>query len=89
MPSKPRRKGGSQSFQGKKRKNKRPPVLTATQTYNPTAPYPVTAPSVSMPTPTSTPTAAKYPSVVNELKRIGIIAGIMLAVLIILSRVLP
>jgi len=95
MPSKSRRKRGKYSPPIKKRKGKRTPVLTtaeqpvATQTYEPATPPPVAAPAASVPTPISTPAAVKHPYITGELRRIGIIAGIMLAVLVILSFVLP
>jgi hypothetical protein len=94
MPSKSRRKRGKRSFQGKKRKGRLTPVLktaeqvTASQTGTPAAPSTVTAPPVSKPVPAPTPMAARYPYVTSELKRIGIIAAIVIAVLVILSRVL-
>ena len=94
MPSKSRRKRSKQSFHGKKRKGKLTPVLkttepaTASQTGTPADPPTVTAPPVSKPAPAPTPTAASYPYVTSELKRIGIIAAIMIVVLVILSRVL-
>jgi len=44
---------------------------------------------VSAPAPKTAPATAGYPYVASELKRIGIIAAIMLAVLITLSQVLP
>ena len=93
MPSKSRRSRGKYSSQGKKRKGKRTPALTtteqpvATHTYESAAPAKA-APSKVISTPMSTPTMAKHPYVAGELRRIGIIAGIMLAVLIILSYVL-
>ena len=93
MASKSRRKRGKQSFHGKKRKGKLTPVLktaepaTASQTGAPAAPPAVTAPPASEPVP-ATPAAARYPYVSSELKRIGIIAAIMIAVLVVLSRVL-
>jgi hypothetical protein len=94
MPKKSRRKRGKQSFHGKKIKGTLTPVLktaeqaTATQTSAPAAPPPVAVPPVSRPVPAPTPTAAMYPYVTSELKRIGIIAAIIIAVLVILSRVL-
>ncbi len=94
MPSKSRRKRGKYSFQGKKRKGKLTPVsktaeqAVTTQTHVPAAPSPTTAPPAGAPTPTSKPAVTGYPYVASELKRIGIIAGIMVAVLVILSRVL-
>jgi hypothetical protein len=94
MPSKSRRKRGKHSFQGKKKKGMLTHVPTtaeqpvATQTYAPAAPSPTTAPPASAPTPTSQTAVAGYHYVPSELKRIGILAGIMIAVLVILSRVL-
>lgn len=94
MASKSRRKRGKQSLHGKKRKGKLTPVLktaepaTASQPGAPAAPSAVTAPPASKPVPAPTPAAARYPYVSSELKRIGIIAAIMIAVLVILSRVL-
>jgi hypothetical protein len=95
MPSKSRRKRGKHSFQGKKRKGKLTPAPMATeaplagQTNMPAAPPPVSAPSVSAPVPKTAPAISGYPNVAGELKRIGIIAAIMLVALAILSRVLP
>ena len=94
MPSKSRHNRGKQSFQGKKRKGKRIPAVTVTQEQaaSPTEP-PVTparrvAPPLSAPTPTPPP-AASHPHVAAELRRIGILAGIMLAVLVVLAFTLP
>lgn len=94
MPKKSRRKRGKQSFHGNKIKANLTPVLktaeqpVATQTRAPASPPMVTATPVSKPVPAPTPTAAMYPHVTSELKRIGIIAAIIIAVLVILSRVL-
>ena len=74
----------------KKRKRKRIFTVTASQqqevaqTYKPAAPSKVAAPSVKE----TTPTVTRYPHISTELRRIGILAGIMLTVLIILSLVL-
>lgn len=95
MPSKSRRKRGKHSFQGKKRKGKLTPAPiaseapVASQTHTPAAPSPVSASPVSAPAPKTVPATSGYPYVASELKRIGIIAAIMLAVLITLSQVLP
>ena len=94
MASKSRRKRGKQSFHGKKRKGKLTPVLTtaepaaASQTGTPAAPPTVTAPPVTKPVSAPASAAARYPHVTGELKKIGITAAIMIAVLAILSRVL-
>ena len=85
MPSKSRRKRGKQSYHGKKRKGKLAPIpktveqATASQTNTLAESEPVRAPM---------PVAARYPYVTSELKRIGIISAIMIAVLVILSQVL-
>jgi hypothetical protein len=94
MSSRSRRKRGKQSFHGKKKKGKLTPVLrtaepvTASQTDTPTSPPTVTTPPVSKPAPAPTPAVASYPYVTSDLKKIGIIAAILIAVLAILSRIL-
>jgi hypothetical protein len=95
MPSKSRRKRGKHSFQGKKRKGKLTPAaiatgsLVASEIHAPDTPPPASVPQVSAPAPKTAPATSAYPYVTSELKRIGIIAAIMLAVLITLSQVLP
>ena len=90
MGSKSRRKG-KHSLQTKKRKRKQISTLKASQqpavaqTYEPTAPSKVTPPPAMEPT----PMVARYPHISNELRRIGILAGIMLATLVVLAFVLP
>ena len=54
------------------------------QTYKPVAPPKVTAPSVKEPT----PAVARYPQISNELRRIGMLAGIMVVTLVVLALVL-
>ncbi len=48
----------------------------------------VPASPAKVPTPTATLTATHYPYVVAELRRIGILAGIILAALVVLALVL-
>ncbi|MAF85327.1 MAG: hypothetical protein CL875_02425 [Dehalococcoidales bacterium] len=60
----------------------------ATQTYEPVTPSQVAAPSASVPTSMPAPTAVHYPFIATELRRIGILAGIALVILIVLSLVL-
>ena len=90
MGSKSRRKG-KHSLQSKKRKRKQISTLKASQqpavaqTYEPAAPSKVTPPPAMEPT----PMVARYPHISNELRRIGILAGIMLATLVVLAFVLP
>ena len=58
------------------------------QTYKP-APHPsVAAPSAGVSTPIAKPSAVWHPYVAVELRRIGILAGIMLAILVVLALVL-
>jgi hypothetical protein len=60
------------------------PTPTVAQTYKPTAPPRVAAPSVKEPT----PTVARYPQTSKELRRIGMLAGILLVTLVVLALVL-
>ena len=89
MAGKSRRKG-KHSLQSKKRKRKQISTLIATQqqavaqTYKPIAPSKVAAPLAKEPT----PTVARFPHIATELRRIGILAGIMLVTLVVLARVL-
>ena len=60
------------------------------QPYEPVAPAKaVSTPSVSMPASRPVQIDVHYPYIAGELRRIGILAGAMLVVLIILSLVLP
>ena len=89
MAGKSRRKG-KHSLQSKKRKRKQISTLIATQqqavaqTYKPIAPSKVAAPPAKEPT----PTVARFPHIATELRRIGILAGIMLVTLVVLALVL-
>ena len=64
----------------------------AAQAVEPAAAPKPSAPPVSMPTPTAktkTKTiTARYPYIIAELRRFGILAGIMLVVLIVLALVI-
>ena len=86
MPGKSRRGRGKHSARSKKRRGAITRVAqqqVAAETYKPAVPL---APS---PTPLVTPTGIRYPYINTELRRIGILAGIMLAILVILALVLP
>jgi hypothetical protein len=92
MPGKSQRKHLSQSKKRKKRRGssaiavQQQPVA---QTYEPVSQPVVSAPSPSELTPKATPSVTtSYPYIVAELRRIGILAGIMLAVLVVLALVL-
>ena len=94
MPSKSRHSRRKHSFQGKKKKGRRSPpgVVTQrqadTQIDKPVALPKVAAPSASAPTPMPLLTAVRYPYILTELRRIGILAGIMLVILVVLALVL-
>ena len=47
------------------------------------------AASASVPAPIATPTGAGYPYIISELRRIGLLAAVVLAILVILAFVLP
>ena len=94
MPSKSRYGGRKHSFQGKKKKGRRsPPGIVAQrqadiQIDKPVVLSRVAAPSVSAPTPMPVLTPVRYPYILTELRRTGILAGIMLAILVVLALVL-
>lgn len=87
MPKKARR---GKAFQHKKKRMRRPAIPTPATSpvtapeYTPTVPAPVSSASA---TKTKTP-AAKYPFVTAELRRIGILAGAILVILVVLALVL-
>ena len=94
MGSKSRRRR-KHSLQNKKRRKssalmaKQQPAVA--QTYKPVAPPKVTAPSVKVAAPSvkePTPAVARFPQISNELRRIGMLAGIMLVTLVVLALVL-
>jgi hypothetical protein len=84
--------GKSRRSRGKARSKKRQGTLARVAEQHVVTDMPVTptvpAPSISVPPPIATPTRARYPYVVTELRRIGILAGIMLAILVVLALVL-
>jgi hypothetical protein len=57
------------------------------QGYEPAAEADRPVPSAKAPTPKATVTAAQYLSVAAELRRIGILAGIILIILVVLALV--
>ena len=86
MSGKSRRSRGKHAIHGKRKKDKlRHQVIVA-------QPQAVTQAEAPVPsTKTATPAAhvvVKYPYILTELRRIGILAGIMLAILIVLALVL-
>ncbi len=94
MPGKSRHRKGKHLPQGKRRKSEQHFLATAAQqqavaqTREPVSPIGVSAPSASVSTPMAKLAAVRYPHVAIELRTIGILAGIMLIILIILALVL-
>lgn len=93
MPGKSRHGRKKRSFQGKKKKGKRSPLGVVaqrqadTQIDKPVAPPKVVTPSASAPTPTPVLAPVRHPYILTELRRIGILAGVMLAILVVLVLV--
>ena len=93
MPGKSRHSRGKNHPQSKKSKAKERsaggivPQQAVAQFSKPVAPPRVSATSVSLPIPTATPGAAQYPYITAELRRIGILAGIVLTILIVLALI--
>jgi hypothetical protein len=90
---KSRRKHPSQD---KRRKKGRPSSSTviaqqpsASQTNGTISQPKVPIPPARVPAPVSTPTVVQYPYISTELRRIGILSGIMIAILVVLALVLP
>ena len=93
MPGKSRKSRAKRSFQSKKRKGLGPSHIAAQQPAATPAPEPVVsskaaAPAATVSAPVTKPAAIRYPFIATELRRIGILAGIMLVVLIVLVVVL-
>jgi len=89
MASKSRRDRRKHSLQSKKSRKRTPPVTVTqqqaiAQTYKPAAPSKVVTPAKE-----PTPAVARFPYIATELRRIGILAGIMLTTLVVLALVLP
>jgi len=94
MPGKSRHDRKKHSFQGKKKKGRRSPLGVAAQRQadmqidKSVAPPIMAAPSASAPTPMPALTAVRHPYILTELRRIGILAGVILAILVVLVLVL-
>ncbi len=92
MPSKSRRGRAKHSFQNKKRKGLGPSHIAAqppalARSPESVAPAEVAVPSVSASPPMPKTAASHHPFITTELRRIGILAGIMLVILIVLAVV--
>jgi len=94
MPGKSRRGRGKYSPQSRKRKHRpsHPAMIaqqpTVAQTREPVSAPVVSVPSVSVPTPVVKSAVNEYPYIATELRIIGILAGVMLIVLVVLALVL-
>jgi len=90
MPGKSRHGRGKHPVRGKRRRSGRSSLAVApqqpppSQTY-PTVPQPEVADVLTSVAPVTT---ARYPYIVTELRRIGILAGIILVILVVLALVL-
>ncbi len=83
MASKSRR-GRKHSLQSKKGKRKGVSTVTATQQQPVAQTYKPAAPPVQEPAPTVT----RYPNIATDIRRTGILAGILLTALVVLAFVL-
>ena len=94
MPGKSRRRKGKYSFQSKRKKGRpgHPAVIAqqpaVAQTDEPVSSPKVPVPSASVPTLMAKTAAVRYPYIATELRNIGILAGIMLIILVVLALVL-
>ncbi len=88
MPGKSRRRRGKYSFRHKKgRGSPSPPVIVTQQQALTGTDESVPPPRVPRKSVPATITAVRHPYVLTELRRIGILAGIVLAILIVLALV--
>ena len=90
MPGKSRHSRRKLHRRKRRKSTLAPPAMATqqqvvTQPDKPVAPPKVAAPSAGMPT----LALARYPYVVTELRRIGILAGIILVILVVLFFVIP
>ena len=89
MPGKSKRKRGKHNPSGKGESRQRSAGTTTQQTavtvtLELSAPAQVSVPSESIPTPVASPPGIRYPYIATELRIIGVLAGIMLIVLVVL-----
>jgi len=93
MPKSRRRRGRhlprSKRFKGRKGGLAPAQPSAVSQRYEPVPQAGMPPPLAKVPTPKATVTVAQPPSVAAELRRIGILSGIILVILIILALVLP
>ncbi len=93
MPDKPRRRKGKYSTQskGKKGRSNRPTAVvqqrTVAQAREPVPLSNVSATAAGMPAPVAKTVPVRHQYIATELRTIGILAGIMLVILIVLAFV--
>lgn len=93
MPSKSRHRRDKHLARSKKGKSRQDFSVSGAQrpataqNYEPVSPAPT--PSAKVLTPRLRLTPRQYPYITTELRRIAIVAGIMLAILVVLSLVIP
>ena len=93
MPGKSRRGRARHLHGGKKRKGRKgfsapgAQPSAVTKTYEPPPQPDTLVPSAKMPTPRATVPAVEYPYMAAELRKIGIVAGIILVILVVLALV--
>ncbi len=95
MPGKSRRRKGKYSLQGKKKKGRTghptllaQPPAAAIQTHEPVSSPKAPVAPARVPTLIAKPAAISHPYIAAELRTIGILAGIILIVLVVLALVL-
>jgi len=94
MPGKSRRSKRKHSFQGKRKRSGHGSLaisarqMPVSQDYEPVSKPEVSAPSPAVPTPTTAVATLRYPYITSELRRIGILTGIILVILVVLALVL-
>jgi len=89
MPGKARHGKAKHSLQSKKRRSRRTPPPVAAQQQPVPQVYKPAIPPVTAPAPMPKLTITQQPYMFTELRRIGILAGIMLAILVVLALVSP
>ena len=91
MSGKSRRHKGKHSFQSKKKKSSQrfsgavAQEQVAAQVPEAGVPAEVSVPAARAPTPVAKSATVRYPYITAELKRIGILTGIILVILIVLA----
>ena len=92
MPGKSRRRHVSRSKKKKDRLGSSAMGVrqeAVAQTYQPVAPSGAAPPAARVTTPMPTMTPVRYPYIATELRTIGILAGIILVILIVLAVIFP